>query len=1023
MSTCTSPKAVQDIGMQIFTEHVRAGVGFFQASSAAVKALNNQGHPITRLEFDVIARTRYAEAIPNNDYQTYVDKESGKLVVEFNKAIGLTGRWTTQGKRIKAKDVGPDAHESLRRIADATQSPHNTEAYDALKQHEKIIFDLYQEGKTLGNRGMLKEAIEYVTDIRTKGKTELEERIEARKAKVKEKLDRVASALPRIGLKYQKILKEAIDILSESDNNDIEMLKLNAANAGLKIPADLTTNEEIAGFVIDRLQKMNKHWASGKWFQKIFELTGNFGATVWDDNSYTLGRLDKRGAASVDEGILETDIDDDIRQSKNRVLKDKQENIVILGKMAQESYGKAFGFKTPDFENNKIFGVKTGKINNKAAIAEQMYYTQLLSHAAISSALEIKTGLRHKAGPNVGREIILTKGEIQQLYIDVLDPNVEPNMVAAGITREELEVLAATKLEVHEREFAMAVARDFYTQMWEKENKVYREIYHTNMPRIENYGGQVSYEGSVEYKSTLTPDMVTNRQQTSVALYNAVERVKSDKPLDLKRNIFANAINRMETSAKFVGAAQSYNTLAEVLGDRDIIDQMGGGKNHSQIHLYNFGQNVRNSLDAQFGLDRKVGSLPKALSFIKGAFTHTSLALKPKLMLNQAASATTWMIEDDFWDGLAFARKGNLHPDFNNLSKMMYDATPAAIERYAKEGGLIALDANLKEAAHMSKILLESKNKLEKSYDAMQKINMWFTMKGDAIGIMAAGKYYFLGKYEKALNAGKTHEEAVQIGIEAFSKKFEKTQQSYNAIDRALIQQNEWGGMFTMFMTTPFQYGRHSLDAIRQISRGKEGKGSLAYNIKRFMMFHVASSMMYHFVMVGIPALLMGEYDEDEFWGMMQAGLLGPYFAAPFAVGTMLANIINFMNDEPFFTDVGSTPAFLALNKMNANLLQIAKLKGKSGKLSKAEQQRLDRLYMNTPMEFISLFGIATRSYGLHMNKDGDFEIESMLDPNGGMETILRIAGYSEYAIAKAKGDHKKKRKKLKIKKSKRSVQ
>ena len=992
MATCINP-SVADEGMFIFSEHVRAGLDFFEASKLTVKALNKRGHLIAKEDFDIIARTRYNEVIPNGDYYTYVNQKIGKLKKTFLKELGVTGKFLTTGKVRKAHNVGPQAAEQLNRIANVIVKQDRGDLYDNLLPFERVIVDLYREGEY--EPRLLEEAITYVREIREDGKTDLEARMNKQAAEIDAKASKMESSLHRVSEQLQELNKLATDALTDPDA-DLGELKAAAANAGIEIPPHLTTADEIAGRIVDAIEKKNRHWAAGTIFEGAVRFFGDYMVKVFDDMSYTLGRLDKRSAATTDGGVLESEVDNEVRNGKNRILKAKQEMIIQLGK----TIAKHTGIKIPNFDStwNNLTAANR-------AVVEYNFYSQVLQEQAIASGLEIQTGIRYKAGSKKGKQIVLTKGDIMQLYVDVLNSDVEKSMEVAGLSRNQLEVLANKHLTDTDKKIAMSMASEFYQDMWNAENEVYKEIYHTNMARLQNYGGPINYDGDIEGQMPMDVNMMNNRQTTQMALNNSIERQKTARPLNLNRNIYANAVGRLENSAKFRGAAKSYNEIAQTMNKESIKDLMGGGRNSSKVHLYNYHAGIMRKVNAQFGLENKVGTMPGLVAFLKGNFTHTALAFKPKLMLNQAMSATNWLIEDSFWDGISYAKDFTLPAEFDSLADMLYDRVPALKERYAKNDALIALDGNIQQHAHAAGIILESKSKLSKGWDSMKRINMWFTLKGDSMGIMAAGKYYFLGEYKKALDSGLSHEAATERAINMFSKKFEKTQQSYNTIDRAAIQNDHWGGMFTMFQTTPLQYGRYSLDAIRQVFRGADSrKGTLGYNVAKFMQYHVVSSLLYYGVMNILPAALLGELDEDDFENWALAGLMGPYLTAIFGLGTLANNIFNWASDKPFWKDFDDSAAFTTLNKIQKNIFQIVKLSTKSH-LSGDDMAKLDRLKWNTLMETLQMFGIATKSYGMHINNQGDYEFESIIDNDDLLAQILRIAGYSDYSIRDAQGE------------------
>ena len=97
---------------------------------------------------------------------------------------------------------------------------------------------------------------------------------------------------------------------------------------------------------------------------------------------------------------------------------------------------------------------------------------------------------------------------------------------------------------------------------------------------------------------------------------------------------------------------------------------------------------------------------------------------------------------------------------------------------------------------------------------------MLTTMVGDRGAILIGGMPNYLYYKDKALKAGKTEAEATQEAILKFEKDTLKTQQSYDLQDKDYYQT---GGAFTrafnMFLTTPKQYFRREVVAMRNLHR------------------------------------------------------------------------------------------------------------------------------------------------------------------------------------------------------------
>lgn len=978
---CYSGKQIAD-GLNVFKETFRTTGDFFKSSDASVKHLNDKGISITKGEFDAYVQENFKTLIPKSD--EYFRYKKGRVREEYAKIqreLGITGKYTTGKKgKYKVGKVSAEAQETFEDIIDLAFT--DKVSGNEVRGDAEVIADLIKDGITYENIGSLQEALNIIKDIRETGKSQLQSKLDGAKAETKKNSEDIIKATSRLAVDQQAVKQAAIDLYNGKGDIDT-LVEMAEEKFGIKVNPDNFNNDPkiVAAKILHKIKDREKPKHYKNVLGKVSKaVQGFFAWENFDLQSY-ISVLDRRSSGTTDGGFLERFIHDQSRQADERVNETREQDIKQFGNIIIDAYG----IKRPKFKGNKAI------IEENDWITQQIQYISTQNSAVFATDVIIKDG-----------EVFETsKAELMQLYLDSFNPEVSKSMELSGLTLSDADTLFNDYLTEQDRTFALEVMHSLYPAMYAKENGTYKEIYHTNMPKLANYGGQVSYKGDVDTDLTLTPDGNANRRATNVTLTNAIERSGSNKELNLHRNIFTNIANRIGNSAKFVGGAVAYSKIHAAWNTQAVKTAIAEG------NLTNHHKAVNDRLQQLYGLERRTGGLHKVVNWLASSLTFTSLALKPKLALNQVTSASFWLIEDSTYKG--FSKPDSLKGV--NIAKLLYDNSVPLRERYKGEN-LIALQSSVDSAQYEAKELLRSKSYLEKKFNAMQNAAMWFTKVGDNVGIMSLGQYYFIGEYKKATESGMSHEEALKEGVYRFNKKFSKTQQSYANIDKSDLQNNSYGRLFTQFQTSPRQFRRITADSVRQLSRAAKGqgyKGSIGKNALNILMYHSLSGMMYQFVMQGIPALLQGEWDEDDWLKLFRAGVLGSYYNSIFLLGDVMEAVINQIDGAVYSTDVGQSSAFQNIDKATKEYQKLIKYSSKD-KLTVKQQLAFENAKWNSIMYTLQAVRVPTKSLGLTKDKDGEVSIvkniglyedgaTKMLEGKFDAEAFLQGMGYGDYII------------------------
>ena len=900
------------------------------------------------------------------------------------------GKVKVKGKFI-AGAISVEVQNSLSRIEKGL--------YDGIQPEgttlgEAIIIETVQAASVAEDPNLMQEMLSQINTLKAEGKLEVDNLLKERQAEIDTLEEAMAADTSRLTFWQQKVKNTINNMLAPDGEVDLTVLQLLAKDANIKFNPENFRDDPKKGAKALRkeIDRRQKSWSSRIIGKAVGAKLGALSTWGYKDLDGVLQTI-SRGGTVEGSGVLSTVIDEKLREANEKTYEVRDRFTVMLGQMIEKAYGIA----------PKKFSGKQHQIDQTNHY-EQLIQEQSMRSAAVDDKIEIE-GITDINGDAV----ILEKGELIQLYMDSLDADVMHSMNNAGISEEYLLQLVADNLSDQDRQFAMTMVDEFFPAVYEMENEVYKKIYFTSMPKTANYGGQIRYQDSLgevqEIDFGVSTQQQNNRQKANIVLNNAVVRSRdNNKKLDLKRNVFSNTVNRMQNSYKFIGGAEVYNTVAQAWNGQKVKASVRANNS------YDYHTVVKNKIDENFGFyEPKVGKVPSWINWLRGNFIFTALAAKVKLAVTQVTSAALWLGDSNTWSGMLNKRHKDLVGE--NIVQLLYDNSATLRNRY-RTRNLIALENNIDSAAYQSEMEYMAKSGVGKFREKYRAAGMWFTMKGDYGGIMAGGAAYFKSEYAKGRAAGLTHEQAIKSGVAKFNKKWQKSQQSYEAIDRADVQKGIWG-LFTMFLTSPFQLGRHTFDSIRQLSRmlvGKQAKGGWQYQTARLALFHFYSSASYNAITMLLPGILFGD-DEEKKDKLLQQYLVnvvkGPWMNSLFVLGDIAAAVEGKIMGAHFDSPIAKSTAFAGVEKALHYIGGAIEL-GMKEDLTEAQETRLEVLQWNASMEVLQiLLAFPTKTAGLMKNKQGIVEIQEGMDKilNGEAdeETMARLLGWSQYVMDAAK--------------------
>jgi uncharacterized short protein YbdD (DUF466 family) len=289
---------------------------------------------------------------------------------------------------------------------------------------------------------------------------------------------------------------------------------------------------------------------------------------------------------------------------------------------------------------------------------------------------------------------------------------------------------------------------------------------------------------------------------------------------------------------------------------------------------------------------------------------------------------------------------------------------------------------------------------------ASQQALLFTTKAGDKLAIMLGGMpnyLYYKDQYRKK-NPKATEQEIIDYAIKKFEKDTKQTQQSSDLQDRDYYQTSD-GFMraMNMFLTTPKQYLRKEIIALRNLRRlinGQAARGTAFENARQFFTYHFVMPMLFQWVASGFP--LGDDWDEEDSSDMIRAAILGNLNGV-FVLGDILGSFADFAQGKPWAADLNSIPLFIQVaDVVKSSQKLVQKINAKEPSPKKIREARLE------------FFGALGGLFGLPVDQitKAINNINKLKREKDVKKMLLRILNYSDYVIEGPGKEEKKKKEK-----------
>ena len=601
----------------------------------------------------------------------------------------------------------------------------------------------------------------------------------------------------------------------------------------------------------------------------------------------------------------------------------------------------------------------------------------------------------------IANELILSQNQMYYLYNQFKDPAnlgsfankyslefIEKNDNAKDIkaknkinqdnakrVMEELE----SKLTPEIKEFADWQVEEFFPELYDEYNPVYKNIYRTNMPWNEHYAGRIYREGvDIEPLDLLSG---TSYGNTSVGSSSTKARKKNSLKIEAMdgTDALASYLNDMEYFAAYAETIRDIDKLFTNDYISSAITDIHGKKTMSLIKdsiqkIANKG--TRNSLG-----DSLVNSM-------NTAFVLSRLALSPVIAVKQLTSIFTYANDIGITNWLLYGAK-NLTEIKKNWKEIRDNSV------YMEDRKYDSILKNIESYSDSSmKAFIPNPTK-----EWLVNFMMYQVKWGDRTAIMLGGmpNYSYYKTEFKKKNPKATAQQAIDYAIVKFEKDTKRTQQSSDSQDKDVFQTGSpLTRSLNMFLTTPKQYLRKEIQAVRSLSKKvrqwdkKAGKGTITENIRTLIMFHVFMPVLFQYISAGLPGLLADWEDEDE-QDLIRAGVIGNLNAL-FITGEIVAGIGDYFTHKPWAGE--GSKSLGVLNIVSGSIQKAREARKAKDPIERAE------LWQEWMLELASVTGTPASTLNSFIKNYSDVGTDNNLEKD-----ILRMFNYSKYVIDGKKKD------------------
>ncbi len=446
----------------------------------------------------------------------------------------------------------------------------------------------------------------------------------------------------------------------------------------------------------------------------------------------------------------------------------------------------------------------------------------------------------------------MSRAQARKRVMELMDPTLHETFFSAeGMAWTDEVVIAIRDFLTPEDEVFIEKQLDWYQKYYESVNEVYAELYGVNLPKNTNYS-PLSREGvNKDGESGLGEFIKEMPFRASATTAGGLKsRTSNLYPVKLR--------NDVEVFMSHVAEMEHFRAWAYKI--RDLNAVFSNPKVRQAMRI-NFGdkidKTVQNFIQAFARGGAETAQNIRGLDRVRSRYTRGVLAIKPTIFIKQLTSVVA------FADSIPvkyFAKE--LPNTLLNIREAVDTLMQSTMMKHRWKSGEIERD--IKTMMNSSEF---AKLRNTTSFFNMLTLNVKL---GDISAIIWGGYPVYKYHYEKNIAAGMAHEEANKRALRTFESIAESTQQSPDLSEQSSFQRGgSFAKFFTMFKSSPNQYIRKEMGAIRNMAAGRIDKKQFA---KTMGIYHFILPMLFQWVSDRFT------WDEEEQKRAMILGSLNGFF-------------------------------------------------------------------------------------------------------------------------------------------------
>ena len=459
----------------------------------------------------------------------------------------------------------------------------------------------------------------------------------------------------------------------------------------------------------------------------------------------------------------------------------------------------------------------------------------------------------------------LSQSQIAYLYMQYKNKDTHPAFKARwGKDTARIMEELTKKLDPRLKEFSDWQVDVFYPFLYEHYNAAYRDLYRTDMPQVQFYGGRL-------YRENFTPKMedislLGNKISSNTSIFNPsilAREQDTSNPIE-----FANSLTNLMS---YIQNMEYWAAMSRPVRD---LHKMFNNKNVKQaiinLHGLETFEMIESVIERLANKNPRRQSAERIVNSLNTLFTISALAIQPVIYLKQLTSFVAYADAVGYRKWIAnsvvpFSKEWReLTQEINENSIYLQDRYKRNFMQSLQSYQMTARDTRYEGSK--SRVI----DQIKDTYEDLSWYSMMGVRWGDYGAIMFGGMPNYKIYKQEAEAKGLKGQDAIDYAIDKFETQTKSTQQSGDIQDRDYYQTGDpLARTFNMFLTTPKQYLRKEIQAVRNLYRlyakkGEGAQGTKWENWRQLMTYHVVLPTIFQAATTGFAGIFRDRSDDKE---------------------------------------------------------------------------------------------------------------------------------------------------------------